>query len=61
MTNSEVRRQLTGNMPTGENRLAGREYEVEDRPNASDYEQDAWVAIENSKQLWNIVQGWARK
>jgi hypothetical protein len=59
MTESQqARRELTGNMPTGENRL--RQYVVEDRPNEADYEQDRWIAIESSQQLWHIVQGWAR-
>lgn len=56
-SNDEIRRQL-GGMPTGDNDLAEYEFRIlhrepaEDRPNESDYDPDAWVALEGVVGRW---------
>lgn len=55
---TQYRRQMTGNMPTGEYRLSEQQsrivhkHVVETKPTESDYDPDAWSAIVESLKRW---------
>lgn len=58
MDSAQYRRQMTGNMPTGEYKPGDMELTIshksieESQINESDYEPDAWIAIVEELKRW---------